>query len=275
MENSAPDPYQHPLEWLAYHTRQFGPPVDLNDADYEAYLNQLREGFAANSGADAPFYMVLNVCSFQLEFLLGIQQALGYPDNLTLEGFFGLIHPDYLEPYQKWATAAYQVAFEKREQVIPLRQSYRVTIPLRHRNGQYFWYSQHATAIRIDADKNIICQLNTYYYEGAWNKYNLRPFEACLARDNSQWTSWENRLHSLVGTFYYLDQFRNSEIELLHLYIAGHQTVADIMQVRKGWSRHVIYEYNKNILKKAQRLTQFDFREAKDVALYLCEKGYL
>ncbi len=269
------DPFQSPLEWLLDQTKDFGPPVDLDDERYASYLEGLGRTYDDSTEADEKFYFVINLQNLQLEYIQGLQKALGHEEEISLEGFFQLVHPEYMEAYLMWAVSAYQVAFQNRELVIPLRQSYRITIPIRHRNGKYYWYSQHVTAIRIDAEGHIVCQLNTYYYEGEWSRFNIRPFEACLSQGNQQSPSWERQLNTHMATNFLLDRFRNSEIELLRLYAEGHQTASEIMAVREGWSKHVIYEYNKNILQKAHRVTRFEFREAKDVALYFREKGYI
>ena len=254
-------------------TKDFGAPVNLNDAEYSDYLRQLESTYEESAEADEKFCQVINIQTMEIEFSLGVQRALGYDDNTSLQRFFQLVHPEYLESYLMWAVSAYQVAFENRDQIIPLRQSYRITLPLRHHNGEYYWYSQHATALRIDAEGHLICQLNTYYYEGKWSRYNLRPFEACLSQGNQHSVVWDRQLNSYLAATFLLDQFRNSEIELLNLYAQGHNTAAEIMEVRKGWSKHVIYEYNKNILQKAFRITQYEFKEAKDVALLLPGAG--
>jgi hypothetical protein len=255
-------------------TATFGPPVDLDDEAYANYLNKLRTSIDGE-GTDLRFYLVLNITTLELEFLCGLNRALGYPDDTSYKGILQLIHPEYLRPYLMWGMSAYKTGFTMKQLLQPLKISYRVSLPLLHSNGKYYWYSQHTTPIRVDKDHNLICHLNSYAYEGEWSIYNQRPFEACLSRNNTQFEVLENKMHEILATDFILDNFRNSEVELLQLYIDGAQNAKAIMERREGWSKHVVYEYNKNVLKKAKALFNYDFREARDVALYFREKGYL
>lgn len=263
-----------PTALLLEATAAFGPPVHLNNEDYAAHLEQLRK-MVDNSSADNRFYLVMNIKTMEIDFLYGFQRALGYSNDTSYRGYIQLIHPDYLRPYIIWGMSAYKVGFEMKNLLQPLKMSYRVSLPLRHSNGKYYWYSQHTTPIRLDADNNMICHLNSYAYEGEWSKYNQRPFEACLSRNNTQFEELELKMNAFIATDFLLDDFRNSEIELLQLYKDGANSVKEIMERRAGWSKHVVYEYNKNILKKAKQIFNYEFREARDVARYFKEKGYL
>ena len=245
-------------------------PVNLTNEDLEALLNRYRN--SKQNFPDLAFWILFRVPDFSIRESGGLLHSLEGSFSTTKE-FFRLIHPDYVEPYLNWGLAAYKMALNKKAEIKPMATSYRVSIPLRTHDGSYCWYSQHATLVQFDADGNIISHLNTYYREGKWSPHNLRPFEACLninERPSDQ--SLEESLFKRMTSFL-LDVFTNKELELLRYYVKD-LSVSAIEEIA-SFSRHTIHEYNARVLKKSRKLFQFDFKTAKDFAIYCKERGFI
>ena len=173
-----------------------------------------------------------------------------------------------------WGIASYKFAFEIKDIVKPLQQSYRITIPLRRHDNQYYWYSHHSTALRIDKEGNLIAHLNSYYYEGKWSEDNLRPFEACICHKNEPQPKWEALVKSHLSN-YILDQFTNTEIDLMHYYTKGFKNAKEIAKASGRWTVHTIRDYNKQILAKGNKVFKTRFKDARSVAEYCSKNNYL
>ena len=248
-----------------------GHPVDLPDDAYHLFLRNLKD--PKNLMPDNSFYLVVDIRKEHFELIHGMQKSLGITAN-TLKAFLQLIHPDYLEPYLVWSIASYKTSFDLRSIVKPLQQSYRITLPLKRHDGQYYWYSYHATALRIDANGMLITHLNSYYYEGKWSEDNLRPFEASVSHKNEPNPAWERQLRAYM-TDYVLDKFTNTEIDLMKIYARTGDNARTIAKKNKRWAVSTILGYNKQILAKGNKLFNCRFPDAKSVANYCTRKHYL
>jgi hypothetical protein len=247
-----------------------GPAVNLNADQLEELLLRYRN-FRVEY-PDLSFWLLFDVPNSELVESGGSKEVFG-EEIKSLKGFLSRMHPDYVIPYTAWGQAGYKMALQHKETLEPLRSSYRVSIPLRSNNGEYHWYSQHVTLTQLDADGNILAHLNTYYREGRWSPHNLRPFEACLNRNlRPEDVSLESNLYAQM-THYLLDAFTNKELEILNYHIAD-KTVDEIVATGQV-SKHTLHEYNAKILKKAKNLFQYDFRTAKDFAVYCKERGFI
>lgn len=259
------------LEPLNQFGQILGAPVDLSTPAYHRFLDDLKNPNYLMP--DNSFYLVVDIRQEKLELAYGMQKSLGITAN-SIKAFLQLIHPDYLEHYLVWAMASYKTTFELRPHIKPLQQSYRITIPLKRYDNQYYWYSYHATALRIDANGMLVTHLNTYYYEGKWSEDNLRPFEACVSHKNEPQPDWE-RLMRTHMTDYVLDQFTNTEVDLMKIYAKTDANASTIAKTNKRWTVNTILGYNKQILAKGNKLFKCRFPDAKNVAKYCAKKQYL
>lgn len=246
-----------------------GEPVNLLPVDFEALLARMRR--FRNYYPSMSFWVVINLRDNVIVDVEGAEDSLGASIHTRLD-LINLIHPDYLPTFFQWVHAGYELSIKIRESILPMQASYRMSIPFRHKNGDYYWYSVHTTVTQVDVNGYVISYLNTYYMEGKWSERSLKPFETYLQLKNEPDSDIEQKLYAIMAPFV-IDEFTNSELEVLTLYSSGGS--GNEVAQKIGWSKHTLYEYNTTILKKARRIFQYDFRTAKEFAKFCIEKGFI
>jgi len=253
----------------AAYRRTVGPPVNLSQADFEQFLSRLshfREDYP-----NMAFWLMVDYKSLLISHSEGDQELFGRKLS-SVKDFFKRVHPDYVLPYLRWRTAAYNLILTQEMAVDPLHAVFRAQLPLQVHDGQYFWFYMNTTIVQVDAEGRIATNLQTFYRESKWSPRNQRPLEAHIQiRDVA-----DNALHQqLVGQMVLalLDEFTDAELDLLSFYAAGKKT--DEVLQEKGWTRHTLHEYNANLLRKAKGIFVFDFKNARDFAEYCFEKGFI
>jgi hypothetical protein len=109
------------------------------------------------------FALVCNIKTMSIGFSHNTEKFLSYKGTLTLEKFFLMLHPNFMEDYIKWGQATYgYIIYNKNIIVEPLNHCTRMTIPLRLANGKYHWVLQEAVALQVDSAGNLISHLNIY-----------------------------------------------------------------------------------------------------------------
>lgn len=247
----------------------FGDPVQLSPEAFEALLSRLRH-FRENAPAMS-FWYVVDFRNNTFCAIEGVAEHFGQKIS-SRSDFFRLIHPDYLKPYFQWVSASYELSLRNKDLMKVMEGSFRVSLPMLNKDGDYYWYSQHTTITQKDAKGHVLTYLTTYYMEEKWSPLLLKPLGACLQMHNTTDTEKEQALNAIMAP-YIIDEFTNSELEVINLYAGGVNT-ADVMK-RIGWSRHTLNEYNASILKKARRLFQYNFRSAKEFSLYCLDRGFI
>jgi hypothetical protein len=256
------------LESLAVQ-RKFKPPFDLSTAAFEAFMNRMQE--MPNQHPDMAFWFTVRLDINEIHAMHGMESHLGVKIQ-SRSDFYQCIHPDYLEPYFQWVSAILELTSRIKNNLRPLENSIRISLPIRGKDGQYNWYSQHSTVVQIDSDAQVYTYLNTYYFEGKWSALTLKPFESFLRIRNSPDLEGEQILNGLMVP-YIIDEFTNSELEVITFYTKGMDPATVASHI--GWSRHTLNEYNAAILKKARRLFQFNFRTAREFSMYCLERGFI
>jgi hypothetical protein len=251
------------------HAIQLGEPVNLAPAAFDDLLARMRR--YRDYYPSMSFWLVINLRDNSIVAAEGTEESLGAAIHARKD-MVQLIQPDYLPTYFQWVQASYELSMKIRESILPMQVSYRMSIPLRHKNGEYYWYSVHTTVTQVDANGYIVTYLNTYYMEGKWSERSLKPFETYLQLKNEPDSDIEQKLYAIMAPFI-IDEFTNSELEVITLYSGG--GVGDEVAQKIGWSKHTLYEYNTTILKKARRIFQYDFRTAKEFAKFCLEKGFI
>lgn len=246
-----------------------GEPVNLDAAGLSALLSRLRDFHDYYPGM--AFWLIVQYKTLTIMASEGVEAFFGHSLD-TVKDHLQTIHPDYVLPYLRWRTAAYQLVFRQNTKIVPLEMEYRLSVPLRSKDGQYFWFAMYSTITQLDAEGRIVSNLQSFYPEGKWSARNLRPVEASIQIRNFSETALNQDLVSQLSLAL-IDEFTNAELDLLTLYGSG-KTAEEILQ-KKSWTRHTLHEYNANLLKKAKNLFVYDFRSARDFAEYCLEKGFI
>lgn len=253
----------------ASYRRTVGAPVNLSPADFEQFLSRLshfREDYP-----NMAFWLMIDYKSLLVSHSEGDQELFGRKLS-SVKDFFKRIHPDYVLPYLRWRTAAYNLILTQNMTVDPLHAVFRAQLPVQLHDGQYFWFYLNTTIVQVDAEGRIVTNLQTFYRESKWSPRNQRPLEAHIQIRDAADNELDRQLVGQVALAL-LDEFTDAELDLLSFYAAGKKTEAVLQE--KGWTRHTLHEYNANLLRKAKGIFVYDFKNARDFAEYCFEKGFI
>lgn len=246
-----------------------GDPVNLPPKEFSGLVERLSDYQHLYPGM--AFWQMIHYKTLAISASAGDAAVFGQKFQVVKD-YFRRVHPDYLLPYFRWRSAAYEMIFRQNVQIEPLQVGYRQSVPLLARDNEYYWFTMYSSIAQIDAAGKIVTNLQTFYRESKWSARNLRPFEASLQIKNFS----ENELErSLIDnlSLSLIEEFTNAELDLLSAYAAGKP--ADDILLQKSWSRHTLHEYNANLLKKAKNLFVYEFRNAREFAEYCLEKGFI
>ena len=246
-----------------------GEPVNLTPEGFSHLLDQLRD--FRNLYQGMAFWLIIRYKDLSISDSAGDEEFFGRKLRHLID-FYRIIHPDYILPYLRWRAAAYALIHNQHVQPPPLDVGYRQSVPLKAKDGAYYWFTMYSSIAQTDAAQKIVSNLQTFSQEGKWTPRNLRPFEATIQSRNFSHSDLEEHLMAQLSLSL-IDEFTNAELDLLSFYAAG-KTVEDILE-RKSWSRHTLHEYNASLLKKAKNLFVYDFRNAREFAGYCLEKGFI
>jgi hypothetical protein len=253
--------------WIGY-AQILGSPA-FPDADtFDALVTGLRDFKQRHS--DMAFWQVISMKDLASTASGGDLEVFGVPVR-TYRDFLRLIHPDYLLPFLQGRNAGYTALVKMKIKMTPMEVSFRTSLPMRTKDGAYSWFSQHTTISQIDAEGRVVSTLHTLYPEGKWTPHSTKPFVAFFQGGIPE-TELEDMLRAQIVP-YILDELTNGELDLLSLY-ANDQSSEEICR-QKGWTKHTLHEYNSSVLKKAKRLFQFEFRNARDFAAFCLERGFI
>jgi DNA-binding CsgD family transcriptional regulator len=247
-------------------TRDFKDPVLLTETELLSVFDSLRnDRIMANRFATA-----VNITNWKVLFEHNMSVYLNYKGAFSVEKFFlHIIHPDYIVDYLKWVEAAYSYTIAMRDVVEPLRQTYRITVPMKLKSGSYYWILQESSALQLDSDKNMISHINIYSL--------VRPFDPkeqlSLIGDmwdahyrQEEWSSALLRLRSMRQPFILTPEqkrivallFENSELT--------NQQIAQ----KLGKQKSTIDTQNKQILNRTREsFPNHDLKNIKDAVALL------
>lgn len=262
--------YEHLIERPSSAYRAaVGPPVNLDPDAFEQFLTRLshfREDYP-----NMAFWQIIDYKTLLISHSQGDQELFGRKLS-SVKDFFRQVHPDYVMPYLRWRTAAYDLILKQDVAMNPLQAVFRAPLPMQLADGQYFWFYMNTTIVQVDSEGRIVTNLQTFYRESKWSRRNMHPLEAHIQIRNVSDNGLDQQLKARMA-LHLLDEFTDAELDLLALYASGKST-DDVLQ-EKGWSRHTLHEYNANLLRKAKALFVYDFKNARDFAEYCYEKGFV
>lgn len=245
-------------------------PVEMTDEQAKAYVEMLGEKHVTTER----FYIVASVLSSQLPYHVGAVEKLALPTAFfDADDYLRLVHPDYFEDYILYSCSAYEYIFLKKEEMelAPLRQSIRVTIPLKYKNGKYRWTRLAILPLQLDKERNPVTHLNCYTV--------LEPFSEKEPHRPLKFEIWEENHYRVVEVEQWtqeLQRLRNTKLPFRLTRME--QTILDIIRENPGFrnadladalqkKRNNIEKHNKNILAKAKESFPMLFSENKKVTL--------
>ncbi len=129
---------------------------------------QFFESIQNNPLSKKHFYLAIYLPTSEISFQYYLSDFLGLKYHVTLLDFLDHIHPNYKNSFLHWAKSAYLTVANERSLLNILDNSYKIIVPLRNLNGDYYWVLQESYALQIDEHQQLISQFNTYTIIGKY-----------------------------------------------------------------------------------------------------------
>ena len=140
-----------------------GPPTEASRQAAEAKMQRIEESPDRDS-----FYLKLDIRHpARITWVCNLERVLGYR-TLSYETYFPLIHEHYRGIYLEFGVAAYQLSKKHMTSLRSEDPAYSILVPLLHQSGQYYWMRQVSEPLEFDAEGQLVSQINTYRYVGAF-----------------------------------------------------------------------------------------------------------
>lgn len=137
-----------------------------SDAECKLFFETIKN----NPLSKKHFYLAIYLPTSEFSFQYYLSEYFGMKRAAMLNDFFEHIHPDYKDAYLQWAKSIYMTVAMDREIINVLDSCYKIMLPLRKGDGEYYWVLQESYALQLDGEKQLISQFNTYTIIG---KYEL------------------------------------------------------------------------------------------------------
>ena len=251
-------------------TQKIGEPVQLT----EEACRKIFADMKADKLMTHKFAMMVNIKMMKIPFHFNTEKFLPYKGKLELTKFFNLIHLNFAIDYIKWGQAVYAFIIKEQENFEPLDYNYRLTIPLKLKDGQYYWVLQESFLLQKDANNRLVSNLNIYTI--------IRPMERSediemLGRFYNNGFEIKEWAQSIRQQYFNSPKFelttqQNAIVTQLHLIpLLNNAQIAELLNT----SKDTIDMQNKNMLLRAREA--FDnqaFGTVKDVVRFLEDLGY-
>ncbi|MEM6629608.1 MAG: hypothetical protein AAF694_08040 [Bacteroidota bacterium] len=258
------------FDQLSAYANSLGEPINLNDEDAASYWRNSIENKALDFDT---FYSVFDYRIPGFTYLRGIKSALGLKEGFSINTYFNLIHPDFLQLYTLWGIEALEMAIRNKEQLEPFKFTYRISIPLLHENKDYYHCFQNSTILQLDAQNQLVSQINTFRMGIRFSESDIRNLKGEIFSKDHPASEWNQRFMDNMSKRI-LKYFTTTEQKILKAYIEDPESkekIAEKFQV----TLPTLYTHNRNILKKASRIFHKGFGSILDFAHYLNDRGYL
>ena len=256
--------------WMNKRAKSFGEPVRWTDEEAHQFLNTL----PLNPLMQNRFAIAANNKTRGVIYHYNLDKYIAYKNKFTVETYFRLVHLDYLEDYIKWGDMVYQYAEKMREILEPMKQCYRISIPLKFKDGHYHWVLMEAYPLQMDQYGNMISHLNIYTILSYFEAKEKIPLVGDMWDNNKLQEDWTHDLWKKYNTHraFILTHEQSRIVEALNKNI--HLTNAEIAK-ELGKTKNTIDVQNKQILLRAREAfgNQF-FTTTKDVVVFLQERAH-
>ena len=251
-------------------TRQIGEPMPFTEGSAEQFFENLK----TDTLMALKFALVLNIKTMRIEKYLNTAKFLAYEGAFDLNKFFYCLHPDFILDFLKWGQAIYRYTLTKQQDVKPLQQVVRMTIPLKLTDGGYYWVLQEAIPLELDAENRLVSHLNIYTVIRPMEKNEKVQIAGRIYNNGFEMKEWTQLIWKDYFTHRPFTPSREERRTLDLLNKNGQLTNAEIAQ-QLGKQRNTIEVQNKKILERAREA--FDnqsFTTIKDVVQFLKDIHY-
>lgn len=248
--------------------RDLGEPVSLTEAECAVLFDTIRQD--ALNGHRA--YLVVDIKKKDITFTHNTEGVFGIK-NLTLEKFFWLIHTDYLADYLNWATAANRLINQK--SVEPMRERYRIILPIKLPSKKYYWFVQDSIALQVDSRGKVVSHLNYYEIVRPFNADEKLPLTATIfdgTRELEDWAAELQRIRFTTQPFL----LTNGQRLVIEVFLKKPNVTNEEVAKELELSKETVNTYNRQILARARdAFPTVTFKNLKSVIEFVLSLGLL
>ena len=252
-------------------TRHIGEPVYFSEEECQKVFKGIENDLLMSNR----FAVAANIKIMDVIWHFNVDKFFKYNKPLTLQKYFFKVHPEYLTDYIRWGQASYMYALEIKDYLQPFKQMTRITLPLKLKDGKYYWVLQEAMPLQFDENKNIISNINLYTILRPFEKKEELPFVGYIWDDGFKHEEWTKVLWKIYFTRqpFVLSTEQNRIVELL----AKNPNYTNIEIANSfGKQKNTIDIQNKQILAKArQSFPNHPFDSVRDVVRFLADMKLL
>jgi DNA-binding CsgD family transcriptional regulator len=221
------------------------------------------------------FYFVVDMTTFEITHLGGIQRWLGYFEKeFSLKKYWGLVHPGtqksahavFLQMANVLCTGKFELEF--------MVQRYSSLTALRHSQGHYLLLKRTASVFQYDEGNRLTGYLNEFTIVGPYNGESLAPtFFTNKGEPESE--RGEIIMRKVMENFLNMKIFSVNELQVARMIAYQPGISQNKIAENLGVSQNTIDTYCKRFLKKSREYFQIDFSTALESAQYLRNTGLL
>lgn len=249
-------------------TANYGSPVFLSDEEcLKVYESIKNDQFSKNK-----FVFVMDVCKSSIIFQYNMEKFLPFKKNYTVDDSFKATHPDYLVELLRWAETTFRyVATELKasQNFKPMEQHYRVTVPMKMKDGKYHWMLQDTSPLQFDKNNNVVTVMNTFTMVRPFITGEKIPLMGTLYDDNFDQIEWNQSFWKMFFLHkpFDLTPEQNKIIEVLTL--NSDLTNSEIAE-KLNKKKNTIDIQNKQILERARESFKYEtFENVREVVDFL------
>lgn len=144
---------------LAELSKDFTEPVRPTPLELEAFYESIRN----RKDISNQFFLVEGLKEEYevIPFHWNTETLLDFRPPLTDTQFVGMFHPKYLPDILQWALAGYICTVAYKHLILWQSHYYRITFPMKLKDGKYHWVQLHSTPLTYDKDGNLTTFFDT------------------------------------------------------------------------------------------------------------------
>ncbi|NIJ55667.1 response regulator transcription factor [Dyadobacter arcticus] len=257
-------------EYLAFKARcaQF-----LTDVEYPLRVSEEEHGRFLNTAkitaGHERFSFVVNLLSFEITHCIGAERWLGYSSRpYSMFDYFKSIHPSYVEQLMQMAIATLEVTNQFPGSVRYMDQRIIACIPMKDKNGEYWWVKRESASFQFDAKGRITAYANLFTVVKEYDGESMTP------RYSDQAGNSKNELYDMFVERYQQRirerlPFTKRQFEILQIYSEGAGWTSQQVGRKLSISKQTIDKHNQSILTAARNQYARLFISANEVAHFL------
>lgn len=220
------------------------------------------------------FFFVLDLHHWTIREVHGVGRWLGYDDDeFNLTTFLSIMHPVQTEAHNASATILIEGSMRGDWPIEFMKHRYVTQMALRHKNGDYLLVKRLASVFQYNEEHKLLEYINEFTI---LDQYRGEPYSIRVAKGDGSYLNWEAEMIERIKAFFKdKSLFSFQEIRILRKY-AYHddidsKKISDFFKIKPS----TIHTHHRRILKKAERLFNRKFENAREVAHYMKDQWLL